>query len=218
MKLSLSLAVLLLSTAFSFAQTPSPTPALTEKEFEESIKKAFEERDRLLSKPQVIYLSPVINSSADEIAYVKRTLEYRLKGGGIIPFLGSSPEVAWISDKVQVVRRSLPTGTETVVFEMDLPDPHSDANIAGVSARLAWDNKLVYNIGLYGYELAQIPGAYYCWLSTLCIGRPPLDKSGSTTARGITVGLDSEMGSARYPISNKIVIACDDKVVSCPKF
>ena len=225
MKLSLYLAVLFLNTAFSFAQNPSPTPVPTEKELEErmlrdlpeQVRKAFEERDRILSKPQVIYRSPVINSSATEIAYVKRTLEYRLKGGGILPFLSSPPEVTWISDKVQVIRRNLSTAVENVVFERNLPEPTPGSSIPGVSARIVWEEKLVYNIGLYGYEKADIPEAYYCWLSTLCIGRPPLDANGSTTARGITVSLDSETGGHRYPTSNKLVITCDQKVVSCPK-
>ena len=226
MKLSFYLAVLLLSAAFCFAQSPSPTPELTEKELEQQmlrdlpqqVKKAFEERDRILSKPQVIYLSPVIEPSGQQIAYVKRTLEYRLKGGGVIPFLSSPPEVTWISDKVQVIKRNLSTAMEIVVFEMNLPDPRSSDNIPGVSARITWDEKLVYNIGLYGYEQPDIPESYYCWLSTLCVGRPPLDKGGSVTARGIAVGLDSEAGRHRFPTGNKIVITCDEKVVSCPKF
>ena len=226
MKLSWYVAVLLLNTAICFAQTPSPTPPLTDKESEErmteevlkDIKRAFEERDRILSKPQVIYLSPVINSSAEEIGYVKRTLEYRLKGGGIMPFLSSPPEVTWISDRVQVVRRTLSTGTENVVFEMNLPKPPEGAGIRGVSARMMWEGeKLVYNIGIYGYEKSEIPGSYYCWLSTLCVGNPPLETSGPTTARGITVRLDSDMGTARFPISNNIAITCEDKVISCPK-
>ena len=226
MKLSLCAAVLLLGTAFCFAQTPSSTPEPTQKELEERMlkemkehfTKVFEERDRILSKPQVIYLSPVINSTATEIAYVKRIVEYRLKGGGVMPFLSAPPEVTWTSDKVQVIRRNLSTGAETLVFERDLPEVSPGAEVAGVSARIVWEEKLVYNIGLYGYEREQIAESVYCWLSTLCLGTASLDKRGSATARGITVSLDPDVGSHRYPISNKIVITCDDKVTACPKF
>jgi hypothetical protein len=225
------LSVLIVSTAFCFGQTDPKPKQYTRKEFEELVKKAsderkemeelvrraYEERDRALSKPQVIYYAPVIQPSAERIAYVKRTVEYRLKGGGFIPFLSDSPEVTWISDLIELCERDLASGTEMVISRWALPKPSRSE--LGVFPYLDWTDKLDYDIRLSAYDERNIPeGATYSGGEIRLSNDPSLLRNGNTTARGVTVGLDVDPWPYRYPASNKILITCEKSRQTCPRF
>jgi hypothetical protein len=208
----------LFSTVFSFAQTVKDPAQMSEKEFEEQIKKIYEERDKLLSKPQIIYYAPVISPSGDKIAYVKRTLEYRLTGGGLIPFLSDPPEVTWISDLIEICEWDIATRNENALFTWKLPKPQPYISVGSVFPYLNWKDRLYYDINLSDYSTKNIPEGRPCRGSGVCLSNSGLIRNGNNSANGITVGLNEEQWSARFPISNKIVFTCDKSISTCPVF
>lgn len=221
MKYSIFSAVLFLGSAFCFAQAPTQTPELTEKELEAQIKQIFDERDKQLAKPQVIYYAPVIKPSGDRIAYVKRTVEYRLKGGGLLPFLSDPPQVTWISDLIELCERDLASGTEIVIARWELPkpilsDPDISYEVGTVFPYLDWTDKLYYDIHLSAYNKKAFPEGAYCRGSGICLSNGSLLRNGNSTARGIAVLLDVDPWSSRYPGSNKVVITCEKSRPTCP--
>jgi hypothetical protein len=239
----LLLAVLIFSTAFCFGQTePKPKvntqkerdqllnrlcaehPEIEEirkgcderKEMEDFVKKAHEERDRALSKPQVIYYAPVIQPSAEHIAYVKRTVEYRLKGGGFIPFLSDSPEVTWVSDMIELCERDLATGQETTVEKWILSKPVDAREVGTVFVNLDWRDQLYYEINLTHYSKKEFPEAAHGNGRGINLWYGDASKDGANSANGITVSVDIESECYRYPTSNKIVITCEKSRPTCP--
>jgi len=212
------MAVLIFSTAFCFGQNEPKPREYTDKEIEELVKKAYEERDRALSKPQVIYYAPVIQPSAEHIAYVKRTVEYRLKGGGFIPFLSDSPEVTWISDMIELCKRDLSTGRETTINKWILPKPVDAREVGTVFVNLDWRDRLYYQIKLTQYSKKEFPDAAHGNGSGINLWYGDASKDGANSANGITVGVDIKSESYRYPGSNKIVITCQKSRLSCPAF
>lgn len=220
MKILVIFAVLIFNAAFSLAQTPKNETEFKKfeelfkekeleelKELEAQVKKYYEERDRILSKPQVIYYSPVLNPSADRIAYIKRTVEYRLKGGGLVPFLSSPPEVQWISDVIELCQRDIASGREKVVSRWQLPKPDYSNDVGGVFVKLEWSDGLFYEINLASYKTIAIAGGQWCSGSGFCLDNKGGTLKGVTSLNGgVAVGLDIDQERHRYPASNNIIL------------
>ncbi len=206
--------------------TPSPQPTplkkeITEQELQAAIEKAMKEGDEALSKPQVIYYSPVLNSSVDSIAYVKRTLDYRSKGGGLIPFLSASPKVTVLSDTVELCRRKLLNGDEEVVEQWKIPILKDRNDVDYIRVELNWKSELTYNIHFASHDKIFINGGRRCRGSGFCISNAKnvgFFQKGISETKRVKIALTEDPERLRYPTSNKIIFECKDANLGCTCF
>lgn len=198
--------------------TPLPT---TLKEYEEVMKKAFDERDKQLSKPQILYYSPVVNPLGSQIAYIKRTLDYNLKGGGTVPFLSDSPKVNLKSEVVELCKSDVVTGVETVLERWVMPKTDDQNTLSYITVGLEWSKSgLFYEINFSSYDKKIIEGGYWCKGSGFCLSnkkREPI-LQGPSVVNGIKVSLDKDPAKFRFPTSNKIILDCDSSKKTCSNF
>lgn len=203
---------------------PQPTPIekeITEQELQAAIEEAMKERDETLSKPQIIYYSPVLNSTVDSIAYIKRTLDYRLKGGGLIPFLSASPEVTVLSDTVELCRLKLLSGAEEVVERWKIPILKDRNDVSYIAVELNWKNELTYNIHFALHDKIFINGGRYCKGSGFCISNTKdvgFFQKGMSETKRVKIALTEDPERSRYPTSNKIILECKDANLGCTCF
>lgn len=195
-----------------------PNSEPSEEEFKRALRQAREERDRQLARPQVLYYSPVVDPSGNYIAYVKRTLDYKLKGGGLIPFLEPPPEVTLKSDKVELCRRQIGDARETVLERWVMPKPDGTSELSYITVDLEWSREqLYYNINFSSYRRILIKGGKWCRGSGFCITNKAAGEvtRGPNAAGGVKVSLNEDPERLRFPTSNKIILNCSNPQKSC---
>jgi hypothetical protein len=103
-------------------------------------------------RAETLYYAPVVNSTGEKVAYVKRLLKYSASGGSIMPFLGGSPTKVRIkSDRIQLCEKDLRTGGENILkdWKIRLVIKNSRGRIQPV---LNWDlENLRYVIRMRGF-------------------------------------------------------------------
>lgn len=214
MKRIFIVALLLLASAILInSQTKSERSKegrMSEQEFEEVLRKAEELTAAQFAKPQVLYYSPVVNLSGQNIAYVKRTVDYSVKGGGLIPFLGPAPEVKVKSDLIELCQRNIANGEETVQHRWLIPLVKSD-DLGSVHAKLDWhQNRLHYSIRLSFFGDINIgerrnghSGLEFYLTNVRTRARFVV---GPTSAGGLLVKLSEDPERVRFPTSNSIIV------------
>lgn len=214
----LTLTLLVAGLVCSAQNRSNPNSEPSEEEFQEILRRASEERDKQLSRPQVLYYSPVVDSSGNRIAYVKRTLDYRLKGEGLIPFLSPAPEVKINSDQVELCSREVGSAKETVLQRWTLPRPDGTSELSYIAVDLEWSgDQLYYNINFSSYRRIVIKSGKWCRGSGFCITnkRAGEVRRGPSDAGGVKVSLDEDPERLRFPTSNKIILDCRNPRRQC---
>ena len=103
-------------------------------------------------RAEALYYAPVVNSTGEKVAYVKRLLKYSTSGGSIMPFMGGSPTKVRIkSDRIQLCEKDIRTGRQIILedWKINLVIRNSRGRIQPV---LNWDlENLRYVIRMRGF-------------------------------------------------------------------
>jgi hypothetical protein len=157
-------------------------------------------------RAETLYYAPVVNSTGEKVAYVKRLLKYSASGGSIMPFIGGSPTKVRIkSDRIQLCEKDIQTGRESILedWKIDLVIKNSRGRIQPV---LNWDlENLRYVIRMRGFGDIGI-GIWrrpYGYLTNL--ENWSKLKHGPIAAGTIRVRLNG-LTSGRFPETNEVVV------------
>lgn len=163
-----------------------------------------------LQSPKAIYYCPVISASGEKIAYIKRIVNYSVKGGSIMPFMGQPPKVKVRSDRIQLCERIIKNGQEAALEHWLIPLAKRDS-LGNIWPELDWHSEeLYYKIRLTNFgdiavgERTNGPSGLE-WILTNVKDNKTISK-GPTEAEGIKVMLDSDPERIRFPQSNKLII------------
>jgi hypothetical protein len=155
---------------------------------------------------ETLYYTPVINSTGEKVAYVKRQLKYSAWGGSCMPFFGGSPTKIRIhSDRTQVCEKDLRTGRETILADWKLRLINTDSR-GRLHPVLNWElENLRYVIKMHGFGDIGI-GKWrrpYNYLSNL--GNWSGLQQGPAAAGTVRVRLDRPV-RGKLPATNSVAV------------